>query len=71
MVMGDALRSFNGLVRPLFSFPKATKHCDRRRVKKGAGSHFEKNGGGVQAGQPRRRGSVSDRDEIKKQSHLQ
>jgi hypothetical protein len=57
---------------PFFHLPTATKYCDRRRAKKnGAGSHFEKNEGGVKAGQPGRRGSVSKRNETNKQSPSQ
>ncbi len=32
--LGDALRSFHGLVRPLFHFPSRQKNHDRSRVKK-------------------------------------
>ena len=38
---GDAPRSFNGLVRPLFSFPKSDENnCDRPRVEKRGGVPF-------------------------------
>lgn len=70
--MGDAPRSFNGLVRPLFSFPQSGETLrSSARQKNGAGSHFEKHEGGVQAGMPRRRGTVSKRNETKKQSPSQ
>ncbi len=67
--MGDALRSLNGPVRPLFSFPQNDeKTAIVRASNKGAGSHFEKNEGGIQGGQPGRRGTVSKRNETKKPS---
>ena len=57
---------------PFFHLPTETKYCDRRRAKKhGAGSHFEKTGGGVKAGQPGRRGTVSETNETNKQSPSQ
>ena len=57
---------------PFFHLPTATKNCDRRRAKKnGAGSHFEKNGGGVKAGQLGRRGTISEKNETNKQSPSQ
>ena len=72
MAMGDALRSSNGPVRPLFHFPKTTKKTEIVRASnKGAGSHFEKHEGGVQGGQPGRRGAVSKRNETKKPSPSQ
>jgi len=62
---GDAPRSFHGQGRPVFQAPqRKEKHGDRLRVKKGgAGSHFETKEGGIQAGQPGRRGTISTRNE--------
>jgi hypothetical protein len=42
---------------PLFHFPSRQKKTIIRASKRGAGSHFEKNEGGIQAGLPERRGT--------------
>ena len=72
VLLGGAPRSFNGQVRPPFSSPQTTKKPrSSARKKTGAGSYFEKNEGGVQAGQPGRRGPVSEKNETNKQSPSQ